>query len=72
MEAARREVNHAKEVKNVGLNGFHRNQVSCDANQFQMNQQTGTNQNNSNLGIVPMDIDATTTSIPFQKLMDEE
>jgi hypothetical protein len=71
MEAARKEVNRAKEIENAGLNRFRSNQVSRDSN----NYQTGQRQNNTprtNNQHVPMDVDAANTTLPFKKLTDEE
>ena len=70
-EAARKEVKHAWEIENQGLNNFHCNQQPCDPGNFQHNQRTNTNAHtNTNNNIVPMEVDGTT--IPFQKLTDEE
>ena len=70
-EAAQKEVKRAREIENQGLNNFRRNQQSCDSGPFQTGQrQNTTTCTNSNTGIVPMEVDGTT--IPFQKLTDEE
>ena len=70
-EAAQKEVKHAREIENQGLNNFHCNQQSHDSGPFQTGQsQNNTTRNNSNTGIVPMEVDGTT--IPFQKLTDKE
>ena len=70
-EAARKEVKRAREIENQGLNNFRRNQQSRDPGNFQSNQRNSTNtRTNTNNQIVPMEVDGTT--IPFQKLTDEE
>ena len=70
-EVARKEVKRAQEIENQGLNNFRRNQQSHDPGNFQNNQRTNTNaRTNTNNNIVPMEVDGTT--IPFQKLTDEE
>ena len=70
-EAARKEVKRAREIENQGLNNFRRNQQSRDPGNFQNNQRTNTNaRTNTNNNVVPMEVDGTT--IPFQKLADEE
>ena len=70
-EAAQKEVKRAREIENQGLNNFRRNQQSRDSGPFQTGQrQNNTTRSNSNSGIVPMEVDGTT--IPFQKLTDEE
>ena len=69
--AACTEVARAMEKYNAGLTGAqHCNQQACHYNTPQ-NQQHTLNQMNSNSNIVPMDIDATTTS-NFKKLTPEE
>ena len=69
--AARTEVTRAKEKYNAGLtNTQHRNQQTRHYNTTQ-NQHRAPAQNNSNPNIVPMDVDATTTS-NFKKLTPEE
>ena len=70
-EAARKEVKRAREIENQGLNNFRRNQQARDPSNFQPNQRNSTNTRPStNNQIVPMEVDRTT--IPFQKLTDEE
>ena len=70
-EVARKEVKRAREIENQGLNNFRRNQQPRDPGNFQNNQRTNTNtRTNTNNNIVPMEVDGTT--IPFQKLTDEE
>ena len=70
-EAARKEVKRAREIENQGLNNFHHNQQPRDPGNFQSNQHTNANpRTNTNNQIVPMEVDGTT--IPFQKLTDEE
>ena len=69
-EAARKEVNRAKEIENAGLNRF-RNQISRDTGQYQTGQRQ-SNQTSRNGGIVPMDVDNATATLPFKKLTDEE
>ena len=70
-EAARKEVKRAREIENQGLNNFRRNQQSRDPGNFQTNQRNNTStRTNNNNQIVPMEVDGTT--IPFQKLTDEE
>ena len=69
--AAHTEVARAKEKYNAGLTGTQRcNQQSRHYNTPQ-NQHHTTNQTNLNPNIVPMDVDATTTS-NFKKLTPEE
>ena len=70
-EAAQKEVKRAREIENQGLNNFQRNQQSRDTGPFQTGQrQNNTTRSTPNTGIVPMEVDGTT--IPFQKLTDEE
>ena len=70
-EAARKEVKRAREIENQGLNNFRRNQQSRDSGNFLSNQRANNNARpNNNNNIVPMEVDGTT--IPFQKLTDEE
>ena len=65
------EVARAKEKYNAGLtNTQRRNQQTCHYNTNQ-NQHRAPAQNNSNPNIVPMDVDATTTS-NFKRLTPEE
>ena len=69
--AARTKVTRAKEKYNAGLMGTqHCNQQTCHYNTSQ-NQHRMTNQSNPNPNIVPIDVDATTTS-NFKKLTPEE
>jgi hypothetical protein len=73
MEAACKEVNQAKEIENVGLNRFCSNQISHDPNTYQTRQcQNNTPCTNLNNQHVPMDVNATHTTLPFKKLTDEE
>ena len=70
--AACTEVFRAKEKYNAGLTGTQcRNQQMHHYNTPQ-NQQHTPNQSHSNPNIVPMDVDATTTSTNFKKLTPEE
>ena len=70
--AACTEVSRAKEKYNMGLTGAqHCNQQMRHYNTPQ-NQQHTTNQPHSNPNIVPMDVDATTTTTNFKKLTPEE
>ena len=70
-EAARKEVKCTREIENQGLNNFCHNQQPHDPRNFQHNQCTNTGtRTNTNNNIVPMEVDRTT--IPFQKLTDEE
>jgi hypothetical protein len=65
-EAARKEVNRIRELLSAGLIGNKRPQ-----NQSQQTYQSHrTSQNNQQH--VPMDVDATTTTLPFKKLSEEE
>jgi hypothetical protein len=70
-EAARKEVNQIREIQNMGLAGFRGNQCPHDQTQFQLNQMRATAPPRSN-GIVPMEVDATNTTLPFKRLTDEE
>jgi hypothetical protein len=72
MEAARKEVNCAKEIENTSLNRFHGNQISRDNNSYQTRQCSNTTPCTNNSGIVPMEVDATNTTLPFKRLMDKE
>ena len=68
---ARTEAARAKEKYNAGLTNTQQcNQQTCHYNVSQ-NQHRATNQPSSNPNIVPMDVDATTTS-NFKKLTPEE
>jgi hypothetical protein len=70
--AAYTEVSRAKEKYNAGLMGAqHHNQQMRHYNAPQ-NQQRTSNQPHSNPNIVPMDVDATTTTTNFKKLTPEE
>ena len=72
-EAARREVNRIREFYNAGLSGNRGNQRARDQHAYQSNQrQNNTPRNNSNSAHVPMDVDNTTATLPFQKLTDDE
>ena len=72
-EAARKEVNQIREFYNVGLSGNRGNQRARDQHAYQSNQrQNNTPRNNSNSAHVPMDVDNTTATLPFQKLTDDE
>ena len=69
--AAHTEVARAKEKYNAGLtNTQRRNQQNCHYNTTQSQHRAPT-QNNPNPNIVPMDVDATTTT-NFKKLTPEE
>jgi hypothetical protein len=70
-EAGRKEVNRICKIQNVGLAGFHGNQRPRDQTQYQLNQTCVTTPACSN-SIVPMEVDATNTTLPFKKLTDEE
>jgi hypothetical protein len=70
-EAARAEVNRTREIMSAGLSGFRGNQRPRDFGPFQTNQTPRTNPPRTS-GIVPMDVDTTTTTFPFNKLTDEE
>jgi hypothetical protein len=70
-EAAHKEVNRIREIQNAGLAGFRGNQCPRDQTQFQSNQTRATAPPRSN-GIVPMEVDATNTTLPFKQLTDEE
>jgi hypothetical protein len=72
MEAARKEVNRAKEIENAGLNRFHSNQMSRDPNTYQTGQRSNTAPRTNNNQHVPMDVDTANTMLPFKKLTDEE
>ena len=68
-----KEVNQIREFYNAGLSGNRENQDSCDQHSYQSNQhQQNTPHNNSNSTHVPMDVDNTTATIPFQKLTDNK
>ena len=70
--AAHTKVSRAKEKYNAGLMGAqHHNQQMRHYNAPQ-NQQRTSNQPHSNPNIVPMDVDATTTTTNFKKLTPEE
>jgi hypothetical protein len=70
-EAVCKEVNQIHEIQNAGLAGFRGNQRPRDQTQYQSNQTRVTTPARSN-GIVPMEVDATNTTLPFKKLTDEE
>jgi hypothetical protein len=69
-EATRKEVSRVKELQSEGLIGPHQNQ-SCDQHSYQTGNQC-THSNTSNNQHVPMDVDSTNITIPFQKLTDKE
>ena len=72
-EAARKEVNRIQEFYNTGLSGNRGNQRSRDQHNYQSNQrQSNVPRNNANSTHVPMDVDNATTTLPFQKLTDDE
>jgi hypothetical protein len=72
MTAARKEVNCVKEIENMGLNRFRGNQVSRDTSSYQTGQRSNTAPRTNNNQHVPMDVDATNVTLPFEKLTDEE
>ena len=72
-EAARGEVHKVRKIIGAGLD-FRNKQKPRDHGPFQTGQTQRTNapRPNSNSGIVPMEVDATTTRTPFKKLTDDE
>jgi hypothetical protein len=69
-EAAHKEVSQIKELQSAGLVGPCRNQ-SHDQHVYQTGNQC-LSHSSSNSQHIPMDIDSTNITIPFQKLTDKE
>ena len=70
--AACTKVARAKEKYNAGLTGMQRHNQQTHHYNAPQNQQCTSNQSHSNPNIVPMDVDATTTTTNFKKLTPEE
>ena len=70
--AAHTKVARAKEKYNAGLTGVQCHNQQTHHYNAPQNQQRTSNQSHSNPNIVPMDVDATTTTTNFKKLTPEE